>query len=328
MPGTRPPLRRMMWTLHQLKAGRKVTAPLVAREFGCGVRTAYRDIDFLRDAWRTPMEFDRAAGSYRLTEPSAPLPPIELSEGELVALYFAEKVVQQYRGTPWEKDLAAAFRKIQTLLPDKVQVVPDRLQSFLSLDLGPLPQGGDPEIFKDVARGVTLGRRIRIRYRSLSSDATTDRTVDPYRIFNLRGAWYVAAWDRRHRAVRDFALHRIQRVTVLEETFTPEPGFSFKKYMANAFSIEKGGRLANVAIRFAPRQARWIRERPWHRSARIQERIDGGCVLRMRVKVTSELTRWINQFGDETEVLSPPSLRREIARGLSATAELYARRGK
>lgn len=324
MPATRPPLRRMMWTLQQLKAGRPVTAPLVAREFGCGVRTAYRDFDFLRDAWRTPMEFDRAGGSFRLTEPSAPMPPIELSQGELVALYFAEKVLEQYRGTPWERDLAAAFRKIQELLPEKVRVLPDRVQSFLSLDLGPLPQG-DPEVFRDVARGVTLGKRISIRYRSLSSGATTDRIVDPYRIFNLRGAWYLAGWDKRRRAVRDFALHRIRRVTVLDETFTPEPGFSFKKYMANAFSIEKGGRLASVAIRFGPRQARWIRERPWHRSARIQDLIDGACVLRMRVKITSELKRWVMQFGEEAEVLSPPSLRREIARGLTTAAQLYER---
>lgn len=313
----------MMWALQQLTAGRKVTAPLVAREFGCGIRTAYRDFDALRDDWHTPMEFSRADGSFRLTEPTVPLSPIVLSEGELVALYFAEKVLQQYRGTPWEKDLAAAFRKIQTLLPDKVQVVPDRLQSFLSLDLGPLPQGGDPEVFREVARGVTMGRRVNIRYRSLSSDATTDRTVDPYRIFNLRGAWYLAAWDKRRHAVRDFALHRIRRVTVLDETFTPEPSFSFKKYMANAFSIEKGGRLANVAIRFAPRQARWIRERPWHRSARIQDRIDGGCVLRMRVKLTSELKRWILQFGEEAEVLAPQGLRDGVAAELALALDYY-----
>lgn len=325
MPATRPPLRRMLWTLQQLKAGRKVTAPLVAREFGCGLRTAYRDIDFLRDAWHTPMEFDRGQGSFRLTEPTAPLPPIELSEGELVALYFAEKVLEQYRGTPWERDLAAAFQKIQTLLPEQVRVLPDRIQSYLSLDLGPLPQG-DAETFREVARGVTLRRSLAIRYRSLSSDATTERTVDPYRIFNLRGAWYLAAWDRRRRAVRDFALHRIRRARVLDESFTPAPGFSFKKYMADAFSIEKGGRLASVAIRFAPRQARWIRERPWHRSARVQERIDGGCVLRMRVRLTSELRRWVMQFGEEAEVLSPPSLRREIGKGLTAAAGLYEKR--
>jgi predicted DNA-binding transcriptional regulator YafY len=123
--------------------------------------------------------------------------------------------------------------------------------------------------------------------------------------------------------VRNFALHRIQRVTVLDEAFTPEPGFSFKKYMANAFSIEKGGRLANVAIRFAPRQARWIRERPWHRSARIQERIDGGCVLRMRVKITSELRRWVMQFGEEAEVLAPKGLREGVADDLAAALDYY-----
>ncbi len=317
----------MMWTLQQLKAGRPVTAPLVAREFGCNIRTAYRDFDFLRDEWRTPMEFDRADGSFRLTEPSAPLPPIELSQGELVALYFAEKVLEQYRGTPWERDLAVAFRKIQALLPEQVRVLPDRLQSFLSLDLGPLPRG-DPELFREVARGVTLGKRMSIRYRSLSSDATTDRVVDPYRFFNLRGVWYLAAWDRRRKAVRDFALHRIRRVTVLDETFTPDPGFSFKKYMANAFAIEKGGRLASVAIRFAARQARWIRERPWHRSARIQERLDGGCVLRMNVQITSELKRWIMQFGDEAEVLRPPLFRREIARSLARAAQEYERQSR
>lgn len=323
MPATRPPLRRMMWTLQQLKAGRRVTAPLVAREFGCGIRTAYRDFDALRDDWHTPMEFDRAGGSFRLTELTVPLPPIELSEGELVALYFAEKVLEQYRGAPWEKDLAAAFRKIQTLLPEKVRVLPDRVQSFLSLDLGPLPQGGDPEVFREVARGVTLGRRISIRYRSLSSDTTTDRTVDPYRIFNLRGTWYLAAWDRRRRAVRDFALHRIRRVTVLDETFTHEPGFNFKKYMADALTIEKGGRLANVAIRFGPRQARWIRERRWHRSARTQDLLDGGCVLHMRVRITSELKRWVMQFGDEAEVLAPKGLREGVAADLASALSSY-----
>lgn len=322
MPATRPPLRRMMWTLNRLKSGQPVTAPLLAREFGCGVRTAQRDFDFLRDSWGTPMEFDRGGGTFRLTEPTAPLPPVQLSEGELVALYFAEKVLGQYRGTPWERDLAAAFSKIQSLLPEKVRVLPDRVQSYLSFDLGPQP-GGDPATFREVARAVTHGRRIRVRYRSLSSDATTDRVLDPYRIFNLQGVWYLAARDSRRKAVRDFALHRMRKVTVLDEPFTPDPAFNFKKYMSNAFAIEKGGRLANVAIRFAPRQARWIRERAWHRSARVQERIDGGCVLRMRVKLTSELRRWVLQFGEEAEVLSPVLLRREVARGLRAAASLY-----
>ncbi len=314
----------MLWALRELHAGRRVTAPLVAQQFGCGVRTIYRDFDFLRDEWGTKMEFDRGDLSFRLTEKSAPIPPIGLSEGELVALYFAEKVLDQYRGTPWEKDLTLAFQKIQALLPEQIKVLPDRLDTYLSLDLGPLPQG-NPEIFREVAKGLVRGRRIRIRYQSFHSNTTAERTVDPYRFLNLKGDWYLVAWDHKRAMVRDFALHRIRRVTVMDESFTPHPGFNLIKYTADILSIEKTGRIANVAIRFAPNQARFIRERRWHRSSRIQERIDRGCVLRMRVKLTSELRRWVMQFGEEAEVLEPRGLRNQVAEALTRARALYAK---
>jgi len=93
--------------------------------------------------------------------------------------------------------------------------------------------------------------------------------------------------------------------------------------MANAFGIEKGGPVANVAIRFSERQARWIREIPWHRTARTQERLDGGCVLRMRVAMTEELVRWVMQFGAQAEVLAPKSLRSRLAAGFGLAQGLY-----
>jgi predicted DNA-binding transcriptional regulator YafY len=325
MPSTRPPLRRLYWTLAQLRAGAKLNASHLAKQFGVGLRTAYRDLDFLRDAWRVPMEFNRADVSFRLTEPTTSLPAITLSEGELVALFFAEKVVQQYRGTPFEGDLTSAFRKIQSLLPDEVSVLPDRIVSLLAVDLGPLPEP-DAAVFQEVVRGLVQRQRLLIRYRSLSSNRTLDRKVDPYRVVNLRGCWYLIAWDDRRRAVRDFALHRILRVTATSERYLGDPTFDLEEYMARAFSIEKGRRAVNVVVRFAARQARWIRERSWHSSARIQERLDGGCVLRMRVAPTSELRRWVMQFGSEAEVLAPKALRTELAEQLDRARQLYPAR--
>ena len=79
---------------------------------------------------------------------------------------------------------------------------------------------------------------------------------------------------------------------------------------------------------FAPRQARWIRERKWHRSARVQEELDGALVLRLKVAETSELRRWILQFGSEAEVLSPASLRRAVGEELARAATAYRRRRK
>ena len=127
--------------LGRLRAGQPLKATDVAREFQVGVRTAYRDLDFLRDEFRAPIEYDRARGTYLLTDTTVALPPVTLSQGEVVGLFFAEKVLAQYRGTPHEAEIASAFRKIQSLLPEEVQVLPDRILSYLSLDLGPLPQG-------------------------------------------------------------------------------------------------------------------------------------------------------------------------------------------
>lgn len=245
-----------------------------------------------------------------------------MSQGEVVALYFAEKVLAQYRGTPFEPDILSAFGKIQALMPEQVKVFPERVLSYLAVDLGPLPSG-DPVTFAKVVDAITRRRRVLVRYRSLSGGRTLDRLIEPYRMFNLRGVWYVVAFDHRRHALRDFALHRIRKATLTEEPFEPDPEFDFKAYMGDAFGIEKGARPINVAIRFAARQARWIRERPWHRSARIHERLDGGCVLRMRVPVTSELCRWVMQFGSEAEALTPKTLRAAIAAELRAAEKPY-----
>jgi predicted DNA-binding transcriptional regulator YafY len=147
-------------------------------------------------------------------------------------------------------------------------------------------------------------------------------------VFNHGGEWYLAAWDQPRAAVRIFALHRIRRVTLTTESYEIPKGFSFRKYMAEAFAVERGGRAVEVAIRFAPGQARWIRERKWHRSARVQEALDGSLVLCLKTAETSELRRWVLQFGSEAEVLKPASLRRAVEKDLAAALRSYrGRRG-
>ena len=215
---TRPPLRRLFWAIARLREGKPLKATDLAREFEVNVRTAYRDFDFLRDEWRAPVEYDPRQGSYVLTEPMTELPPVALSHGELLAIYFAEKVVRQYRGTPFEADLASAFRKILELLPEQVKVSPSSLGDYLSLDLGAL-YAPDAAIFRDVLGALRRKHTALIRYRSLSAGRTTDRRVRPYHVFNIAGDWYLAAWDERRREVRDFALHRIRRITLTTERY-------------------------------------------------------------------------------------------------------------
>jgi predicted DNA-binding transcriptional regulator YafY len=327
LPATRPPLGRIVWMLGRLQAGDALNASRVAEHFEISPRTAYRDFDYLRDQCHAPVEYDARQRTYVLTDKTFSLPPVDLSCGELLGLFFAERVVRQYRGTPYEEDLRAALRKIEQSLPEQVTVDANTLDGFLSLDLGPLA-APDPEVFKRVVDAASRQRRLRMTYTSLTRGKTSERIVDPYRVYNLRGDWYLAAFDPRHHAVRDFALHRIQSPVVLDEGFAVDPSFDFAAYMKDAFSIEKGVKPLTVAVRFGPRQARWIRERRWHPTARIQDRLDGGCVLRMQVAGLGEVKRWVMQFGAEAEVLAPKSLRSAVAEDLRAAARCYAGKGQ
>ena len=272
MPSRRPPQLRTYWILGRLRDGRSFTAKDVAGAFEITDRTAYRDLVFLRDQLNVPLHFERPKRTWRLTEPTAVLPGLPFCASEWVALYFAEKILAQYRGTPFEPDLLAAFGKMRALLPDEITVVSSKVLPHFSVDLGPAPRADrDPAVFRAVLDGLSRQTRLLVRYDSLSRGRATDRVIEPYHVFNVRGDWYVAAFDHVRKEVRDFALHRIRKVTLTGEVFERDPAFDFKQYMADTLGIEKGGRAVEVAIRFAPRQARWIRERQWHKTQRVQD---------------------------------------------------------
>src|SRR6188474_3593709 len=109
---SRPPLERMMRMHERLKAGRYPNCRKLAEELEVSSKTVQRDIDFMRYRLGLPIEYDQLHFGFYYTEPVASFPSIEVSEGEIVALFVAQKALAQYRGTSFEKPLAAAFQKI------------------------------------------------------------------------------------------------------------------------------------------------------------------------------------------------------------------------
>jgi predicted DNA-binding transcriptional regulator YafY len=325
---TRPPIERCKWIADRLAVGRNLTTNEAARRFEVSARTIFRDLEFMRDRLHAPLAFDSERSSYILTDKTYRLPLADLSAGELIALLFAERVSRQYHGTPYENDVRRAFAKIGDWLPGEIDLDQQRLDEMLALDLGPVPVPS-PATFRTIVEALLSRRRLLVSYHSLTSGRRRERRLEPYKVFNLRGTWYVAAYDDLRHAVRDFAIHRVETAKTLDEPYVIDPRWSFAAYMRHSFGIEKGRTPIRVAIRFAPRQARWIRERTWHESARIQEGLDGSCVLHLSVAGLDEVKRWVLQFGSEAEILRPASLRRQVSRELELALRGYrsGRRG-
>ncbi len=79
-------------------------------------------MEFMRDRLDLPLEYEAARGGYHYTEAVSAFPTLQITEGELFALLVAEKALQQYRGTNFEKPLLSAFKKMSTSLPDTISL--------------------------------------------------------------------------------------------------------------------------------------------------------------------------------------------------------------
>src|ERR1044071_1192828 len=117
---SRPPLERMMRLHAALKAKRFPNCQKIAAELEVSAKTIQRDIDFMRYRLGLPIGYHPQEFGFFYTEPVTGFPSIEASEGEITALLVAQKALAQYKGTPFERPLQSAFRKLTDGLKDRL----------------------------------------------------------------------------------------------------------------------------------------------------------------------------------------------------------------
>ena len=82
------------------------------------------------------------------------------------------------------------------------------------------------------------------------------------------------------------------------------------------------------ALKFSPYQARWIRERQWHKTQKLTELDEGGVIMEMDVQGLDEVKRWVMQYGTEVEVLGPEELRKNVKQEIGSMVRLYELTGE
>ncbi len=99
-----------------------------------------------------------------------------------------------------------------------------------------------------------------MRYFSASSNRAKSYRVQPYRLTLAQGGVYLVAWVPQYDAFRTFAVERIERLSVRDETFrrTRELpadlfGGSMGVFSGPAERIEAGVRSASRPVRPRPR---------------------------------------------------------------------------
>ena len=304
---SRPPLERMLRIHQAVSSGQFPNASSLAREIEVASKTIHRDIEFMRDRLNLPIEFDHHRNGYHYTEEVSAFPNIQITEGELFALVVAEKALQQYRGTNFEKPLLSAIRKMEQSLPDTIslnladigQTISFRTRAEPILDL---------KIFDALAKAVSQRKQLELTYRKPGQWQPEKRVVDPYHLANINGEWFLFAFDQARKDIRTFVPARIQSVHATGKTFERTQRFSLEKRLRDSFGVHSGEGEYEVVIRFNARVADYVREKKWHESQQLRELKGGGVELRMKLSSLAEIERWILSWGGDAEVLKPRAL--------------------
>jgi proteasome accessory factor B len=324
LPGghSRPPLERMQ-RLHDLLSNeQRVNCQQLGKDFEVSYKTIQRDLDFMRDRLNLPIEYDPTRYSFRYTEKVEAFPLLQVSEGEILALFVAQKVLAQYHGTPFEKTLGSAFQKLTGALKETVSFDLGEWGSDYSFRVTGA-SAADLEVFRLLARAIVQRQEISFSYQSLRASAPETRSVHPYHLANIDNAWYLLAYDPQRAQIRTFALPRIQKPALTKKTFDRPRGFSAEKELKGGFGVFSGSGKYCIKVRFDSFAARLVRERDWHPTQKIREIKGGGIELEMTLGALEEIERWVLSWGDHAKVLGPKALIESVAKRIRLMQQAY-----
>ncbi len=304
-------MSRILALAHALSVSRRgVALRHFADERGWPLRTLYRDIKTL-EAAGFPIVSN--AGRYALAEGWVPPGQAGLDRDEALALFTARQVL----GTAGVTSLGSALDRLWTKLSGsgaQAALLPDTAPR---VSVRPL-QGIDYTPHRDAIAVLERAIRdqvvVRVRYQTRNG-TESERDIEPGQLHLDPGleTLYCIAWCRLREAIRVFAVHRFETVTLLAESSPHRPELRSDVALRDAFRVWRGDQAQRVRLRFDAVVAREITERRWHASQSVDRKVDGSVVLSLDITEPAEIERWMMGFGAHVRVLEPAWLARRIA---------------
>jgi predicted DNA-binding transcriptional regulator YafY len=211
----------MLRLLSLLQSGRRWPAGELATAVGVPPRTLRRDIEHLRTMGYPVQSARGPGGHYRLTAGAA-LPPLMLEDDEAIATVLGLRLAAA-GGTG--VDLAAesaerAAAKLRRILPGPLRRRTDEVLAAVEFGRSAQPRT-DPAALSTVASAIAAHRCLAFTHSGKKGASL--RTVEPMRLVQLRGRWYLFAWDDDRQDWRTFRLDRLTDPHPTGTVFHPRP---------------------------------------------------------------------------------------------------------
>lgn len=240
------------------------------------------------------------------------LPLLAFTPDQLALVIRAARRVQQMRHPALAADADSALRK----LAHDVSLAGDHGREVTL----PSPAHEDAQVLEALDTAVRRRKLVTFRYHSMERDVTADRTVHPYGLLFISGAWYLVAHDPDADAIRNFRVSRISNAVVnplrsQTSDFSIPGDFDLWKRAESRRAWELGDDDAmTVSVMFDASSAYAAA------GAELGEHMPDGSRTFV-VRRTEPFVRWLLSFGGAARPVSPKSVVaawKELARQTAA----------
>lgn len=299
------------------KGGKHASKEIYQAVINHGIETAYRtvqkDLEDLRDddsifGRNLGIVEDKKEKKWYSTEiPREIFATLELKNGEVDALLFYVKAINQYRDYPIFKEISQAMEKVI----ESSNISRDRKELFKRENLIE-PETHPPisgiEFIIDLLNAISERKIIELEYKPFGRDVKR-HLIKPILLKEDKLMWYLIGVNIKYNSLITFALDRVNSVLVKDEDFE-EVDFNSSDYFKYSFGITVSEKEpVEVTISFDSEQRDYLKTLPIHPTQQIIKETKNKIIIKVTVKPSYEFFSKIYSYCSNAIVISPIEIR-------------------
>ena len=314
MTGERERLPRLLALVPYLQAHNGIAVEQAAADFGISEDQLRRDLQLL---WMCGLpghgpgdliDLSFEGDTVSVIFDAGMSRPLRLTAEEALPLVVALRTLAEMPGVTDRDAVERALAKVESAASGSVEaqtvaVELDRVGRMLPV----------------LQQAIDTGRALALRYYTATRDETTERTVDPMRLFEMDGRSYLEAWCRRAEGMRVFRVDRIDRAEVLGEPANPPPEAELRDLTEGLFTPAPEHML--VVLRVDAAYA-WVADYYPPESETVDA--NGRRLISVRVADPAWVRALALGAAGHVEVLSPEWLAESVREEARAALRAYA----
>ncbi len=300
---------RMLGIMIELQRKGSRRAMDLADRFETSVRTIYRDMQALSESG-VPIVGSPGQG-YSLMDGYF-LPPVQLTVEEAISLLMGTEFVEQQFDPPYSAQAESSRHKIESVLPARIRARVDEFREstkILNRNKSTGQYGVEMTVLARIRGALLAEKKVRFRYAKPSiradEERETERTVAPYGLALVQGAWMLIAHCDLRNDIRHFRLSRIRDAVVLDEPFERPADFGLRRY------APKDDRKFLIRLQFQPH----LRDAVLESNYFFMESMTVGTSaidVTLRVRQPKDVLKWVLSWGAGVEVTEPHAFRLQV----------------